>query len=91
VAIVHHFSGRTEAAVWLGLIHGTLIYGWHPFWAMFLLAAANAYIVFPALSATLADVSFSWGRRKGIEPGVDWVARVVRITALPPELASRLA
>src|SRR5206468_13131235 len=25
----------TEAAVWLGLVHGTLIYGWRPFWAMY--------------------------------------------------------
>ena len=73
----------TEAAVWLGLIHGTLVYGWHPFSAMFILAAANAYIVFPALSAALD--------REKPEPGAEWIPRVVRITALPPEFASRLA
>ncbi|TML52174.1 MAG: glycosyltransferase [Actinobacteria bacterium] len=72
----------TESAVWLGLIHGTLIYGWHPFWAMFLLAGANAYVVIPALMAA---------REPSAHACEDWVARVVRITALPPEFQSRVS
>jgi cellulose synthase/poly-beta-1,6-N-acetylglucosamine synthase-like glycosyltransferase len=95
----------TEAAVWLGLIHGTLIYGWRPFWAMYLLAGANAYIVVPALTAALRPATprswpallhnvWLWFKRlweAPVDPGADWVARVVRITALPPEFQSRVS
>ncbi len=100
----------TEAAVWLGLVHGTLIYGWHPFWAMYLLAGANAYIVLPAvmtavrpaITPTLAALRrravlpkrrlhFRLPRREKLDPAADWIARVVRITALPPEFQARVA
>ena len=95
----------TEAAVWLGLMHGTLIYGWRPFWAMYLLAGANVYIVVPALTAALRPGTprswsallhdlWLWFKRlweAPVDPGADWVARVVRVTALPPEFQSRVS
>lgn len=100
----------TEAAVWLGLVHGTLIYGWHPFWAMYLLAGANAYIVLPAVMAAMRPaitptlsalrrraalpegwLRFRLPRHEKLDPGGDWIARVARITALPPEFQARVA
>jgi len=72
----------TEAAVWLGLIHGTIVYGWRPFWAMYLLAGANAYIVVPAVTAAL--------RPAPAGADLDWVARVERVTALPPKFQARM-
>jgi len=95
----------TEAAVWLGLLHGALIYGWRPFWAMYLLAGANTYIVGPALtaalrpatpgsrSALLHDLCNRFKRlwEAPVDPGAGWLARVARITALPPEFQSRVS
>jgi hypothetical protein len=83
----------TETAVWLGLLHGTLLYGWHPFWAMYLLAGANTYVVLPAVMAAVEprELRLALKRRRAVDPGGEWIARVVRITALPPEFAARLA
>jgi cellulose synthase/poly-beta-1,6-N-acetylglucosamine synthase-like glycosyltransferase len=95
----------TEAALWLGLMHGTLIYGWRPFWAMYLFAGANAYIVVPALTAALRPATprswsalvhdlWLWFKRLWEAPvgaEADWLARVVRVTALPPEFQSRVS
>jgi hypothetical protein len=72
----------TEAVVWLGLIHGTLLYGWRPFWAMYLLAGANAYIVVPAVTAAL--------RPSAADSDAEWLARVERMTALPPKFQARV-
>jgi cellulose synthase/poly-beta-1,6-N-acetylglucosamine synthase-like glycosyltransferase len=95
----------TEAAVWLGLVHGTLIYGWRPFWVMFLLAGANACIVGPAVTVAFRPATpRSWPDRLQnlclwfkrlfevpVDSEVEWAPRVVRITALRPEYQSRVS
>ena len=72
---------------------------------MYVLAAANTYIVGPALTAALRpatprswsrvlhDLCLSFQRRWEApgDPGAEWVARVVRITALPPEFQPRVS
>jgi hypothetical protein len=55
----------TEAAVWLGLLHGTLVYGWHPFWAMFVLAASSTYIVLPAVGNALRPENMTLRQARG--------------------------
>lgn len=66
---VKAYVGVTQLLVYIGLIHGTLTYGFHLYWAMLALAVVSSYIHLPVLFISTTKPVDRPSRTVAVTPG----------------------